>query len=151
MPDSTFIAETILVELDATDMTVLTDSDVSDYSIRHHLERRMAAFGYFIPIHSSDEGWPVYEELQRPSIYVWFGESANRGVELGSEGSQYIVSVQIFGRNDAERTRLADLIKKVFVRTIPIYNYVTGKEIDPDPTGEYFITDNVGWTKIPHT
>jgi hypothetical protein len=150
MPELTLSAESKIVEWDATRADQLTDYDVSEYSIRNHLTKRLNAQGYFIRIISQDEGWPDYEKLQRPSVYLWVGESEDTGVELGSDGSRYIVAVQVFAKSDAERSRLAELIKTVFKRTIPIYNYVTGNEPDPEPTGEYFLTDSVGWNKIPH-
>ena len=140
-----------IVEFDAT--RVKSAAEISEYSIRHHLEKRLADFGWDLDIMSSDEGWPGYESIVPPAIYFFLREKADAGVELGSDGGEYITFTYVFGNNEAQRTRLGELIVKIFDRGIPIYNYVTGNETDPVPTGEYLEppVDSVGWEKIPHT
>lgn len=146
--ESQFVGEAQIVEYNARKTPDI--SELSDWSIRTAIQDALAATNWNITVLPADEGWPVYDAVERPAVYVWMGEAQDRGVELGSDGIGYIVAVQIFGKNDAQRTRLADQIMRLFKRTIPIYNYVTGTESNPEPTGEYFITDDVGWRKIPH-
>ena len=148
MVDVTFNANSHIVEIDYNRLP--TVDEISEYSIRKHLTERLEAFNIRIPITPADEGWPDYESVSIPSIYLFVGESQDEGVELGSDGSEYIVNLYIFAKHDAMRTRLGYLMKDIFRKTIPIFNYVTGNEADPEPTGEYFITQNVGWQKIQH-
>lgn len=148
MVEQTFDAESHIVEHDYNRLPSV--DEISSLSVQKHLSERLLAYNMRTPIRPSDEGWPDYETLVPPMLMVWLGEVNDRGVELGSDGSQYIMSVYIFARSDAERTRLGAVLKDIFRKTIPIFNYVTGTESDPEPTGEYFITENVGWRPIPH-
>lgn len=140
-----------LVELDLT--RIKSNAEISEYSIRHHLDQKLSDFGWDLTISPSDEGWPGYESIAPPAIYLFLREVQDAGVELGSDGGEYTVLTYIFGKNEAQRTRLAELIRNVFSRGIPIYDYVTGNETSPSPTGEYLEApqDSVGWQKIPHT
>lgn len=136
------------MEVDTT--TQLSIAEISDFSIRHYIQDRLTAWNWNITVKPMDDGWPEYEEIVLPEVIVELRSVDVAGVELGSHGSRLLVIVSIFGQNEAQRTRLAELITKgVFRDTVPIYDYVTGNEEDPDPTGEYFITDDVGWQKIP--
>ena len=148
MVDITFSANAYIVEVDYNRLPSI--DEVSEYSIRNHLAQRLPAFNLRVPIYSSNEGWPDYETVQRPSVMLWVGEVNDEGLELGSGGNRYIVTAHVFANNDAERSRIGSVLKDIFKKTIPIYNYVTGNEVSPDPTGEYFRTDDVGWQKIPH-
>lgn len=148
MVESAFVSESNIVETDYN--TLPSVDEVSQWSIEHHLNKRLAAFNISTQVIPANEGWPDYESVSVPSIYLFVGESSVDGVELGSDGSEYIVNLFIFARHDTERTRLGYLMKDIFRKTIPIYNYVTGNEVDPEPTGEYFITDDIGWQKISH-
>lgn len=147
----TFGGNSRIVETDAT--RVKSHAEISEYSIRHHLKKRLADNGWDLEIMPSDEGWPGYESIVPPAIYLFVREKEARGVELGSGGGEYITFTYVFGHNEAQRTRLGELIANTFQRGIPIYNYVTGNETDPSPTGEYLEApvDSVGWQKIPHT
>ena len=145
----TFDSDARLVEQDTT-KNYLSVAEVSDYSIRHYIQSRLMAWNWNIEVQSSDDGWPDYEELVPPAVFVQLRTTEVAGVELGSHGSRFLVIVDVFGENEAQRTRLAELItKNVFRDTVPIFDFVTGNETDPAPTGEYFITDSAGWTKVP--
>jgi hypothetical protein len=148
MVDQTFTANAYIVEVDYNRLPSI--DELSEYSIRNHLSKRLPAFNLHIPIYPSNEGWPDYETVERPSVMLWVGDISDEGMELGSSGERYVVNAHIFANNDAERARIGSVLKDIFRRTIPIYNYVTGNEVDPDPTGEYFRTDDVGWQRIPH-
>src|SRR5574338_316927 len=145
----TFTSDSTVVEQDTT-KGWLSVAEISDYSIRHYIQSRLTAWNWNITVIPMDDGWPDYDEVALPAVVVELRTVDVAGVELGSHGSRLLVLVHIFGQNDAQRTRLAELItKNVFRDTVPIFNFVTGNETDPDPTGEYFITDDVGWSKIP--
>lgn len=145
----TFSGGAHLVEQDTT-KDFLSVAEISEYSIRHYIQNRLTAWNWNITVKPSDEGWPDYETLEPPEVYVELRTTEPAGVELGSHGSRFLVIVNVFGANEAQRTRLAELItKNVFRDTVPIFNFITGNEDDPERTGEYFITDDVSWTKIP--
>jgi hypothetical protein len=145
----TFSGSAKVVEYDTT-KNYLSVAEISEYSIRHYIQDRLNAWNWNVSVKSSDEGWPDYEALEPPAVVVELRETEIAGVELGSHGSRFLVIVNVFGENEAQRTRLAELItKNVFRDTVPIYDYITGNEVDPPKTGEYFITDNVGWIKVP--
>jgi hypothetical protein len=148
MPEATFVSESNIVEIDYN--TTPSVDEISEWSVRHHLGKRLRAYNILTDINPANEGWPDYETVEIPSLYLWLGTSEVDGVELGSDGSSYVASVYIFADNDTRRTRWAYLIKDIFRKTIPIYNYVTGNEVNPEPTGEYFISEDIGWNKIPH-
>lgn len=148
MVEQTLTAESHIVEHDYNRLPSV--DEISEMSVRNHISKRLLAFNMRTPIHPADEGWPDYETLRPPLLVLQLGEVANAGVELGSDGSRYTVAVYVFARSGPERTRLGAVLKDIFRKTIPIYNYVTGTEVDAEPTGEYFITDDVGWTPIPH-
>lgn len=143
----TFTGSAKLVEIDTTRQ--LGVDEISEYSIRHYIQNRLNAWNWDIEVKPTDEGWPEYETLMPPEVYVEIRTTEVAGVELGSHGNRYLVIVNVFGVNEAQRTRLAELIRKVFRDTVPIFDFVTGNETDPEPTGEYFITDDVSTTKIP--
>lgn len=128
----------------------LSVAEISEYSIRHYIQSRLDEWGWEIKVKPVDDGWPEYDDIAPPEVRIELRSLDVAGVELGSHGSRLLVIVHIFGENEAQRIRLAELITKgVFRDTVPIYDYVTGNEVDPDNTGEYFLTDNVGWIKIP--
>lgn len=149
--EAIFSSDSRIVEADLT--RIKSDAEISEYSIRHHLNQRLSDFGWNLTITPSDEGWPVYDSIVPPAIILFVREVQDAGVELGSDGAEYVVLTYIFGKSEAQRVRLAELIRKVFSRGVPIYNYVTGNETSPDPTGEYLESpvDSVGWQNIPHT
>lgn len=148
MVDKTFSSEAYIVEVDYNRLPSV--DELSEYSVRYHLANRLADFNLRIPIYPSNEGWPDYETVQRPSIMLWIGTMTDEGVELGSGGRGYVLTAHVFANNDAERARIGSVSMDIFKKTIPIYNYVTGNETNPVPTGEYFRTDDVGWERIPH-
>lgn len=138
-----------MVEIDTT-INYLSVAEISEYSIRHYIQSRLTAWGWNIDVKPMDDGWPVYEEVSPPAVAVELRSVDVAGVELGSHGSSLLVIVDILGENEAQRIRLAELITKgVFRDTVPIFNFITGNETEPVATGEYFITDDVGWTKVP--
>lgn len=142
-------ADATVVEQDTT-KGYLSVAEISDYSIRHYIQDRLTAWNWNIDVKPMDDGWPGSEELVLPAVAVELRSVDVAGVELGSHGSRLLVIVHIFGDNEAQRIRLAELItKNVFRDTVPIYDFITGNETDPVATGEYFITDDVGWNKIP--
>lgn len=137
------------MEIDTT-QGYLSVAEISEYSIRHYIQDRLTAWNWNITVLPMNDGWPDYDEIVLPAVAVELRSLDVAGVELGSHGSRLLVIVHIFGENEAQRIRLAELITKgVFRDTVPIYNYLTGNEEDPVATGEYFITDSVGWEKIP--
>lgn len=145
----TLLADSQVVELDTT-KGYLSVAEISEYSIRHYIQNRLTAWNWNIAVKPMDDGWPENDVLAPPAVIVELRSVDVAGVELGSHGSRLLVIVNVFGVNEAQRTRLAELItKNVFRDTVPIYNFVTGNETNPVATGEYFITDDVGWTKIP--
>ena len=145
----TFTGETVLVEQDTT-KGYLSVAEVSEYSIRHYIQTRLTAWNWDIDVKPMNDGWPDYDEIALPAVVVELRSVDVAGVELGSHGSRLLVLVHIFGENEAQRTRLAELItKNVFRDTVPIYDFITGNETDPVATGEYFLTDDVGWSKVP--
>lgn len=145
----TFTGDSRLTEQDKT-KGYLSVAEISEYSIRHYIQDRLTAWNWNINVAPMDDGWPVYDELVLPAVAVELRSVDVAGVELGSHGSRLLVLVHILGDNEAQRIRLAELITKdVFRDTVPIYNFVTGNEVDPVATGEYFITDDVGWQKLP--
>jgi hypothetical protein len=144
----TFNADATVVEVDTTRQ--LSVAEISEYSIRHYIQTRLTAWNWNIDVKPMDNGWPVNEEVVLPAVVVELRSVDVAGVELGSHGSRLLVLVHIIGANEAQRTRLAELItKNVFRDTVPIYNFITGNETEPDATGEYFLTDDVGWSKLP--
>lgn len=144
---SDFLAQSHITELDTT--RILSNAEIDEYSIRHYIQDRLSAWNWRVNVKPMYEGWPDFEEVDFPGVYVDVRSRDVTGIELGSNGSELLVLVQIIAENSAQQTRLAELIKNIFRDTVPIYNYVTGNETDPSPTGEHFITDDVGWEKIP--
>jgi hypothetical protein len=143
----TFDAQAKIVEFDAT--RILSPSEIDVYSVVDHLKSRLAAMNWELEVIPVMDGWPDSDDLAVPGVYVDIPEVDVAGVELGSNGNRSLCIVTIFGSNDAQRRRLAELIKALFRDTIPIFSYTTGNETSPTPTGEYFITDSVGWRKLP--
>lgn len=143
----TFTADARVVERDTT--REIQAAEQSEYSIVDHLNTRLSALGWNLTVRPADGGWPDYDPLVVPGVYVDLSDVDTTGVELGSDGSRNLCLVMIYGKNDAQRKRLAELVRQTFNRTIPIFDYDTGNETSPNPTGEYFITDSVGWRKLP--
>jgi hypothetical protein len=147
MTIGTFDASAQVVEQDTT--RIIGPEEQSLYSIVDHLRSRLNALGWTLEVLPDTGGWPDYDSLKVPSVYVNLDTVTTAGVELGSDGSRALCLVTVYGANDAQRFRLAGLIRKIFDRTIPLFSYTTGNEDNPTPTGEYFITDSVGWRKLP--
>lgn len=146
----TFIAEANIVELDTT-KDYLTPAEIDEYTITDHISQRLVALGWNLNATPTSvmDGWPDYDTLAVPGVYVEITDIDKQGVEMGSAGHRTLCLVHIFGKNHSQRVRLAELIRDMFARTIPIYSYTTGNEESLTPTGEYFITDSVGWRKLP--
>lgn len=132
------------------DPYTLSAGEIDTYSITHYLSTQLAALNWTtVTVTDVSDGWPVYEELKVPGVYISLGDSrAMAPFELGSDAKRRLVSVDIFGQNEPQRTRLAETIEDLFRHEIPIYNYVTGNESDP-AIADYFVTDEVGWRKLP--
>jgi hypothetical protein len=146
--NANFPASAHITELDTT--RTLSAAEVDDYSIRYYIQKRLNAWNWTVAVKDMDEGWPDFDEVALPGVYVDVNRSRDvAGVELGSNGSRLLVVTQIIGQNPAQRTRLAELVEDIFRDTVPIYSFVTGNETDPTPTEGYFITDDVGWQKVP--
>lgn len=137
-----------------TTPTTLSQAEIDEYSIRHHIELVLTADGWMPPVEVFDvsDGWPVYENLYVPGVYVLVqeGEAVHVPYELGSHAKRREVFIQIFAKNDAQRVRLAEKISDMFRDIIPIYDYVTGNETTPSVAAE-FETDSVGWRKLTQT
>lgn len=129
--------------------TTLSQAEIDQGSIIHHIELQLAVKGWTtVTVKDISDGWPVYEEIVVPGVYVLVDNSAAlQPFELGSHAKRRQVFVHIFAKNDAQRTRLADHIEDMFRDIIPIYDYVTGNEVTPD-IADYFETDSVGWRKL---
>lgn len=134
------------------DPLTLSQAEIDQYSIIHHIRTNLANLNWTtVTVSDVSDGWPVYEELQVPGVYVLVEQStAMQPFELGSHAKARRVFVHIFGQNDAQRTRLADTIEDIIRDIIPIYNYVDGNEDSPD-ISDYFETDEVGWRKLIQT
>lgn len=135
------------------DPLTLSQAEIDTYSIVHYLQSSLADLDWLtVTVTDVANGWPVYEELKVPGIYVELGDSrAQAPFELGSLAKYRTVTVFIFGQNEPQRIRLADTIEDLFSEdAIPIYDYVTGNEDDVDLTVvDHFVTDEVGWRKLP--
>lgn len=139
------------------DPMTLSQAEIDQYSIIHHIELQLAALNWnTVKVHDVSDGWPDYEELWVPGVYVLVGDSdALRGgapipYELGSHAKARRVFVHIYGQNDAQRTRLADTIEDIFRDIVPIYDYIDGNEVTPTIV-DHFETDDVGWRKVINT
>lgn len=131
------------------DPTTLSKAEIDQYSITYHIQSGLAALDWdTVTVDQMRDGWPVYEEVRVPGVYVFVVDSTPAGFELGSHAKQRRAFIHIFGENDAQRTRLADTIEDMIRDIIPVYNFVTGNETAP-VIGDYFATDDVGWEKIP--
>lgn len=133
--------------------TDLSQAEIDNYSIRHNIELVLAAQGWTtVQVFDVNDGWPEYEELYTPGVYVLLNESETVRVpyELGSHAKQWSVFIHIFGENDAQRVRLAETIAEMFRDIVPIYDFVDGNEANPDVV-DYFETDSAGWRKISVT
>ena len=132
--------------------TELSQAEIDNYSIRHHIELLLAAEGWTTArVFDISDGWPEYQDLYTPGVYVLIEASDAAWVpfELGSHAKRRQAFVHIFGQNDAQRVRLAETISEMFRDIVPIYDYVTGNEEDEDlDTSDYFETDSVAWRKL---
>lgn len=129
--------------------TTLSDFEIDQYSLTRHIQSGLAAAGWTsVTVDQSRDGWPDYEELRVPGVYVLMQTSTPAGYELGSHAKQRTAFIHIFGKNDAQRTRLGESIEDMIRDVVPIFNFVTGNETDPDFL-EYFETDEVRLEKIP--
>ncbi len=131
--------------------TELSQAEIDSYSIQLYVQSGLDALGWStVQVLQAMEGWPVYEELVTPSVYVICEASDLAGLELGSHGKSRTAFFYIHGQNDAQRTRLADTIQDMVRDIIPIYNFTDGNEADPT-IDQFFETESVGWEKIPST
>ena len=131
--------------------TTLSQAEIDQYSIQYYVQSGLDALGWStVRVNQVMNGWPVYEELDVPGVYVICDASDLAGVELGSHGKSRTAFFYIYGENDAQRSRLADTIQDMVRDTIPIYEFVDGNETTPN-SSEFFETDSVGWEKIPST
>lgn len=129
--------------------TTLSDAEIDQYSATYFIQSGLSALGWdTVTVDQVRDGWPVYEEISVPSVYVELRSSTPAGYELGNHGKERIVFFHIYGANDAQRIRLAETIENMIRDIIPIYNFTTGNEASPT-INDYFVTDDVGWEKIP--
>lgn len=129
----------------------LSNAEIDQYSIKHYVQSGLAALGWdTVFVDQVRDGWPVYEEIEVPGVYVLLENGEPAPYELGSHGNGETAHCFIYGENDAQRTRLADTIKDFFRDTIPIFNFVDGNETSPE-INDYFVTDSVRWEKIAST
>jgi hypothetical protein len=133
--------------------TTLSQAEIDSYSIRRFIESTLAADNWTtVRVFDVADGWPVYEELYVPGVYFQLdgGDTVLVPFELGSHAKRWRVFVNIFGQNDAQRVRLAETIAEMFRDIVPIYDFVTGNEANPDVV-DHFETDNAGWRKLIST
>jgi hypothetical protein len=132
--------------------TELSQAEIDSYSIRHHIKLLLAAEGWTTArVFDLSDGWPEYQDLYTPGVYVLVEASDAAWVpfELGSHAKRRQAFAHIFGENDAQRVRLAETISEMFRDIVPIYDYVTGNEEDEDLTAsDYLETDSVAWRKL---
>lgn len=126
----------------------LSNAEIDQYSIEYHVQSGLDALGWEVPVHQVTEGWPVYEQIEVPGVYVIIEESEVAPFELGSHGKQRQAFLYIYGANDAQRTRLAETLEDMVRDIMLIYDFVDGNETSPDVLDE-FVTDSVRWEKIP--
>lgn len=127
----------------------LSDAEINQYSLTHFIESGLTASGWTtVTVDQARDGWPDYEELVVPGVYVYVENSEVTGFELGSHGKTIQAFIYIYGENDAQRTRLAENIENMVRDTVPIYGFVTGNETSPI-VADYFETENVRSEKIP--
>lgn len=143
----TFTVDAKVVELDTT--RILSDAEKDEYTLTDYFNERLTAFGWDLEVLPVSDGWPDNDDLAVPGVYVEVPEVDRAAVELGSDSHRILALIHIFGKTPAQRSRLAELARKLFERTIPVFDYATGNETSPTATGEYFITDSVGWRKLP--
>lgn len=138
-----------------TSPTELSQAEIDNYSIRHAISLTLADQGWnTVQVFDVDDGWPDYEELVVPGIYVLIDETNTVLVpyELGSHAKRRMVFVHIYAKSNSQRVRLAEMIADRIRDILPIYNYVTGNEETDDlDVVDYFETDNAGWRKIIQT
>ena len=129
--------------------TQLSDAEIDQYSITHYVASGLNAAGWTtVSVDFVRDGWPDYDDLGVPGVYIDLTDSNVAGIELGSHGKSRIVSFYVYGANDAQRNRLADSVENTVRDVIPFYDFVDGNETSPDIAG-YFLTDSVRWEKIP--
>lgn len=129
--------------------TDISEGEINQYSITHFVASGLNSLGWTtVKVKQVADGWPVYEELSAPGVYILCESSDLAGFELGSNGKSLSVFFNIYGENDAQRTRLAETIQDMVRDIVPIYNFVTGNETSPE-ISDHFVTDSVGWEKIP--
>lgn len=127
----------------------LSFSEINQYSITHYVQSGLAQLGWStVLVDQVRDGWPVYEQIATPGVYITIDNGEIAGFELGSHGDQLQTFVFIYGQNSAQQVRLAETIEHMFRDTIPIFDFVDGNETSPAIT-DYFVTDSVRWEKIP--
>jgi len=126
----------------------LSNAEIDQYSIQRYIQSGLDALGWSIVVHQVTDGWPVYEQIETPGVYVSLEESEVAGIELGSHGKQRQLFVYIYGQNDAQRTRLAETLEDTIRDIVLIYDFVDGNEANPDVVDQ-FQTNSVRWEKIP--
>jgi hypothetical protein len=127
----------------------LSEAEIDQYSFTHHIASGLDALGWStVMVNQVRDGWPEYSEIAVPGVYVSIRSSTPAGFELGSHGKSRAVEIAIYGENDAQRIRLAETIENIIRGEVPIYNFITGNEDSPT-IDDYFVTDDVGWDKIP--
>jgi len=133
--------------------TTLSQAEIDQYSIQYFVQSGLDSLGWTtVQVIQVMEGWPVYEDLVTPGVYVLCENSDLAGLELGSHGKSRTAFFYIYGENDAQRTRLADTIQDMVRDIIPIYNFTDGNETSAElSSSQSFETESVGWEKIPST
>lgn len=126
----------------------LSNAEIDQYSIQYYVQSGLDALGWTVPVQQITDGWPVYEQIETPGVYVIVEESEVAPFELGSHGKQRTLFAHIYGQNDAQRTRLAETLEDMIRDIVLIYDFVDGNETSPDVLDE-FVTDSVRWEKIP--
>jgi len=132
--------------------STLSGAEIDRYSVVKALTDALIADGWDVDVQLAQDDWPVGVEINPPQVFVLFGPSENAGFEIGSFGLRHDLFMHIYGKNDADRVRLAEAIKDLFRKNIPIYAYVDGTEANPAQVG-FLDTEDVDYrpVQVPST
>ena len=76
--------------------TTLSEAEIDSYSIRHYLTLQLAAESWTtVKVFDVSNGWPVYEQLYVPGVYVLVDNSRARiPFELGSNAKRRQIFIE---------------------------------------------------------
>lgn len=125
----------------------LSNVEIDRYSLNKAITDDLVGLGFLVHVEIAQDNWPVGAVIQVPGVYILTDTNENTGFELGAYGIRREVFIHIYGKNDADRYRMAEAMVRLFRKNIPIYDYVTGNEADPLPVG-FLDTEDVDYRPI---